>query len=349
MAPGSAPRVPYITLEEHWLSPVSAAEGEGMLNRRGFPQAKIDDLKDVSPDGGRLAEMDKHNISVQVVSHVAAPKEEGNPSVAECRQSNDELAKKISGEAMSKRFKGFARLPMEDAEASAAELRRCVKELGFVGSLVDNTLDVPSTRTKSVFFDHRSYDAVWQACCDLDVPFYLHPTYPPEGPETSQYRFEPSEGGSFPQAAGMALSAFGFGWHVDTALHFLRLVVAGVFDRFPTLKFVLGHQGESMPFFLERTVRSVSMTVPDLKRGLIQVWNENVWITTSGFWGKAAVAASLQVTSSDRIMFSVDFPFSTNEQGVKWMQWLWESGIVTEEQWHDIAYRNSAKLLRLSA
>ena len=322
---------------------------EDDIARQTIPVQKVDQLTDISVDGPRLIDMNAHGISLQVVSHApmaidleSDPNAQATP-VEECHQSNNELAEKISTKDMASRFRGFARLPMHEPEAAARELRRCVTELGFVGSLVDNTLSSPSPVTKSVFYDEPAYDVFWQTCCDLDVPFYLHPCYPPTGPATSQYRFDaPSEG--FGKFTSTALATFGFGWHIDTSVHLLRLFATGIFDRFPRLKFVIGHFGESLPFFLERSAHVLRLTQPNLKRDLMQVWRENVWIASSGFWGEAPVAAALRVTSPERILFSVDWPFSSNEQGTKYMEWLWGSGLVTPDQWEGIAFRNSLKL-----
>ncbi|KXH25225.1 2-Hydroxy-4-oxobutane-1 [Colletotrichum simmondsii] len=195
------------------------------------------------------------------------------------------------------------------------------------------------------FFDTPDFYPLWETAQELDVPFYLHPTFPAE--EESNVNFQ----GPYDPEMAKALGSWGWGWHSRTGLHFLRLFAAGVFDKFPKLKIILGHMGEMLPFMLDRIIgMSARWPAPsgrERKRGLRQVWDENVWITTSGMFSLAPMACLLQETKVERIMFSVDYPFAGNGAGKEFMNKLKESGLVSEDEWEGIAWRNAKGLLRL--
>jgi predicted TIM-barrel fold metal-dependent hydrolase len=210
-----------------------------------------------------------------------------------------------------------------------------VAQLGFVGALIDNHAD-------GKHFDSAEYDVLWAKACDLDVPIYLHPTWP-------SARMAEAFVGEYPMPVTASLGAAGWGWHSDVGLHVLKLFAAGVFDRFPKLKIIIGHMGEMLPFMLERcsdmSTRWGGWGPRD--RPLRQVWDENIWITTSGTWSLAPLKCILENTKIERIMYSVDYPFESNEKGREWFGQLEESGMLTHEQLDMIAYRNAEQLLKV--
>ena len=319
---------PLISLEEHYFSRVvldsfenSMKEG---LNR--WPGA-YDRLLDVGKL--RLDSMDQGKISLQVVSHCAS--ERPPPDI--CSAGNDDLAAKIKESKADKRFAGFAILPMGYPEAAAAELERTVKKLGFVGALVDN-------KYGDQFYDGDEYDVLWKKAEELDVPIYLHPSWPTEE------LFRRSYAGNYPTDIGLMMGGAIWGWHTETGLHVLRLFAAGVFDRFPKLKLILGHFGEMLPYMLERVKEFEEVRFP-CKRRFVEVWDENIWITTSGCWSINPMHCILANTKVEHILYSVDYPFTTNDQGLKWITDLEKSGIVTNEQLEMIAYKNAEQLLKI--
>ena len=236
------------------------------------------------------------------------------------------------------RFAALAVLPVSDAAECARELERCVSQLGFAGALIDNHAD-------GRHFDSAAYDLLWAKASELDVPIYLHPTWP------SACMAEAFKG-EYPDSVGVSLGAAGWGWHGDVGLHVLKLFAAGVFDRFPTLKIIIGHMGEMLPFMLERcydmSTRFAGGWGPR-QRPLRQVWDENMWITTSGAWSLAPIKCILENTRVERIMYSVDYPFESNEKGLEWFERLEASGMLTGEQLEMIAYRNAEQLLKVQA
>lgn len=223
---------------------------------------------------------------------------------------------------------------MSDAPDAALELQRCVKELGFVGTLIENN-------THGQHYDDESFWPVFAKAEELDVPVYIHPAFP-EGDLADHYK------GNYGPKETFALGAFAWGWHADTGLHFLKLYAAGLFDRFPRLQLIVGHMGEMLPFQLARLLRQDSRgLLGEHTRRLQQVWDENLWITTSGMFDLASISCLLRAAKIERILFSVDFPFSSNTDGAAFVKTLEESGLVTREQLELIGHRNARALLRI--
>lgn len=276
--------------------------------------------------------MDKGKVSLQIISHCAAE----NPSVDAYRSGNDQLANDINKtKETKKRFAAFAVLPMNDPTAAAMELERTVKELGFLETLIDQ-------KAGSKFYDSEEYFAFWEKAQDLDVPIYLHPSWP------SRELFQQSYVGNYPSRSMTVLGGAMWGWHSEVGLHVLRLHAAGVFDQFPKLKIILGHFGEMMPYMLQR-IKDQESIMGIQSRPFEQVWDENIWITTSACWSLDPMRCMLGNTKVERIMYSIDYPFTLNEHGLKFMDDLESSGLVTNEELEMIAYKNAEALLNIKA
>ena len=146
----------------------------------------------------------------------------------DCRRGNDELAQACKEN--DKRFAGLAMLSMLEPDAAAMELERAVKELGFLGALINNHED-------GTFYDDQKYWVVFDKAVELDVPIYIHPSFP------SQAMAEHYKGNYSDQVAFM-MSIASWGWHAEVGHHILRLFAAGLFDKYPSLKLIIGHDGE---------------------------------------------------------------------------------------------------------
>ncbi len=317
---------PLITLEEHFFSAAvgSALDDKYVEQFKAIPglEDQLKDLVDL-----RLSYMEKGKVSLQVISH--GP---GTLTPQQCHAANNQLATAV--QKNKTRFAGFAVLPMSDPEAAASELERTITQHGFVGALID-------CHVNGRYYDGPEYELFWRKAEKLDVPIYIHPTWPAED-------MAPRYTGNFTGGASRSLSASGWGWHNEVALHTLRLFASGIFDKCPKLKVIIGHFGEMIPFMLDR-ITKLSVRWGDQQRKWKTVWDENIWITTSGVWSLDPMRCILGNTRIEHILYSVDYPFEKNENGLKWMEELEESGLVTKEQLEMIAYKNSENLLRVKA
>jgi len=270
--------------------------------------------------------MDAGSVSLQIISHGPL-----DASSDLCREANDELATATSRH--STRLAGFAMLCMSEPEAAAKELRRCVTEHKFVGALINNHLN-------GTFYDDEKFWPVFAAAEKLDVPIYIHPTFASDD-DANKYA------GNFSSKAAFVMSSSAWGWHSETGLHVLRLWAAGLFDRFPKLKIVIGHMGEMLPFQLDRIAVQTKGWSDHIERDLMTVWRENFWITTSGMFTFPPLKCLVDMIGWEKVLYSVDYPFSTNERGLEFVKALESSGIASTEQLAGFCHGNAEKLFQI--
>ncbi|KAJ5798927.1 metal-dependent hydrolase [Penicillium pulvis] len=153
--------------------------------------------------------------------------------------------------------------------------------------------------------------------------------------------------GNYDDRIGFVLGGGGWGWHSETALSLLKLFASGFFDHFPKSKIVVGHMGEMIPFQLERVI-TISETW-GLKGGFREVWTQNIWVSTSGMFAIAPLACLLQTTDISHVLYSVDYPFSSNEKGLEFFEKVRSSGLLSDDDLEKFAYRNAEGLLGVKA
>ena len=328
---------PTITLEEHFLSGAVVDYYQARSKPDPYEETVLiracrDELVEVGDI--RVRSMEQNQVSLQIISH--APNSLAL-DMETCTGVNNELVQAVSGRPS--RFAGFATLPMADPQAASKELQRCIRDLKFLGALIDNTCN-------GRFYDDPFFWPVFEMAQELDVPIYLHPSY---NEQTKPLLHD----GNYPEPIAQTLSMYAWGWHSENALHILRLFAAGVFDKFPRLKIIIGHMGEMIPFQIDRIIRVTSKQWPKvgvtLERPFRQVWDENIWITTSGMFTVAPMATIVRQCKLDRVLYSVDYPFTRNEWGLQFLKDLQAEGLVTCEELEGIAYKNAEKLLGVRA
>ncbi len=327
-----------VALEEHFSIPALAQRiGKKAISRRGYRPRNITpgavNPMELLPEIGekRLKSMDDAGITLQVLSH-AGPNADlvpGPDGIAMARETNDYLAAAIKRHP--DRFKGFAMLPLQSPEACGAELKRAVKELGFLGALVNGT-------TEGRFLDHPSYDGLLAAAVELDVPIYIHPHIPPEPVRQAYYS-------GLPDGADRVLETAGWGWHSEVAIHTLRMVIAGTFDKHPKLKIIIGHMGEMLPMMMARVDQVFQHDIGHLKRKVSETIRDQVWITTSGIFDEPPFLAALLTFGIDRIMFSVDYPFAPDTAGRRFLNRI----ALSPADMAKLSHGNADKLLKLKA
>ena len=327
-----------VAIEEHFTVPALVGRIDpAAISRRGFrprkPPVGRPNPMELLPDIGerRLKSMDEAGITMQVLSNTGPGPDlvPGADGVAMAREMNDHLAQAVARHP--DRFAGFAVLPMQSPDACAAELVRAVKELKFLGALINGT-------TEGRFLDHPSYDGILAAAVEHDVPIYIHPHLAPESVRQAYYSdLEPG--------AGRVLEAAGWGWHSETAIHLLRMVLAGVLDRHPKLKIIIGHMGEMLPVMLDRIDAVFQLDIDHLKRPISRAIYDQVWITTSGIFSQPPFIAALQTFGIDRIMFSVDYPYAPNMKGRAFLN----GAALSPADMAKLTHGNADALLKLNA
>jgi len=314
-----------ITLEEHF----ALAETIGASSASGLtPEARLQIL---DMGTGRIAEMDRGGVEICILSLVA-PGIQGisDPvqAIAIARKANDYLAEHVSKNP--KRLKGFAALPLQDPQAAAEELTRCVKELGFCGALVHGFSQIGQPDS-AVYYDLPQYRPFWATVQQLDVPFYLHPRTPLASRQQSY------EGHSW-------ITGSPWGFAVETSIHALRLMSSGLFDEYPNLKVILGHMGEGLPFGMWRIDNRIARgaITTKAKRPISQYLCQNFYITTSGVFHTPALTNVISEVGVDRVLYSVDYPFEDMGAARDWF----DRAPISEPERLKIARTNAQKLFR---
>jgi predicted TIM-barrel fold metal-dependent hydrolase len=323
-----------ITLEEHFATPAfldgPMRELKENILKAGPRGARIiEQLSDIGE--GRLAEMDAAGIDMQVIS-LNAPGTEQLPdaeALTLARDSNKALAAAVKKHP--KRLAGFAALPTALPDKAADELQRTVEQHGFRGALING-------HVRGRYLDDKYFWPIFERAVKLDVPIYLHPTRPP------QAVIEASYGGFSPQVS-YVFSASGWGWHIETAIHVIRLILGGVFDRFPQLQLVVGHLGEGLPFMLYRLNDQTRLAAArrGLKKTPAQYLTENVVVTCSGNFSAPAFICTVMALGIDNVLFSVDWPYESNAGAVDFLRHL----PLAPRDMEKIAHLNAERVLRL--
>ena len=279
----------------------------------------------------RLPEMDRNGIEWMILS-LNAPAVQAiwdvKRAVAVAREANDHLAAEVAKHP--DRFVGVAALAMQDPEEAAKELRRCVRELGFKGALVNGFSQVGEENT-AVYYDLPQYRPFWAVVEELDVPFYLHPRNP-----------LPSWAPIY-QGHGWLLNA-NWGFAAETAVHALRLIGSGLFDAHPRLEIIIGHLGEGIPANLwrldHRNEWMKKRHAYAAKKWVADYMRANFWLTTSGNFATAALGMCMTEMGVDRVMFSTDYPFEDIAQSVEWF----DNVAISEADRLKIGRTNALKL-----
>jgi predicted TIM-barrel fold metal-dependent hydrolase len=321
-----------ITLEEHFAFP-RFFDGPGQdlkarAQQYGDRAAKLlEQLCDLGEK--RIAEMDAAGIDVQVLSLTSPGTEQLEAADAMSLASE---ANKLLAEAVKKnptRLAGFATLPTALPDKAAEELDRMVREHDFKGAVING-------HHRGRYLDDKFFWPFLECAASLNVPIYLHPTRPPKPVIEAAYS------GFSPMVNEMLASA-GWGWHIETGVHVIRIILGGVFDQYPNLQIVIGHLGEGLPFMLQR-LDVMPMALTKLKRPISAYLRENVHYTFSGFNFTAPFLNLLLEVGVDRIMFSADYPYASMSQARAFLDQLPVSASDKEK----IAYRNAERLLRLA-
>ena len=326
-----------IILEEHWDHPINREIAEEYFKRtklRAFTYGGFHDdrkLKQVTAgiEEYRLKDMDAAGIDIQILSN-------GYPGIQGVRGAEEAVTKsKMINDALTEithkhptRFKGFATLPLQDPGAAADELERAVKELGFVGALING-------HTNGEFLDEDKFRCVWERSIELGVPLYLHAFDPI--PDQSHNLYKGYE----------TLLGPPWSWNIDTATHAMRIIASGLFEELPDAKLILGHMGEFIPYMLARIDEGYMQTggakTWKIPREPSYYYRKNVYITTSGLWNPETLVCAVSALTAEHVLFSVDYPLADLDYGIEQV----ERTPISQEDKEKIYHKNAEKMFNI--
>lgn len=325
-----------VAVEEHIAYPeLMSRLPEAAVIEKGYfsrdqPFGRFSLLDKLSDTEDRVEHLRAVGVTVQVLSYPLAGGDVLPPVEAAqwASEANDILGRRIA--AHPEQYAGFAHLPLTNPAAAAAELDRAVTVLGFKGALVSGV-------TQGRYLDHPSFDPVLAKAEQLGVPIYVHPGPPPKPARDALYAGLPSD-------YGFWMSVAGWGWHADTAVHVLRLLLSGCFARHPGLNIIIGHVGEGLQVMLPRLDEQFHHLagfdgVPSA------ILRKHVWVSTGGFFFLPSFMAALEAFGPDRMLYSVDYPFGSLEGGRTFLETL----PLDSDTLAKLTHRNADQLLGLSA
>jgi uncharacterized protein len=324
--------LPFIGAEETFSTPT-------LLELNSINQEHIAFLEEIGLANlgeRRIGDMDAGGLNVQILSaHTPSVQNvPGERGIDLAYRLNRQLVDGPIAEYPG-RFKAFATLPLQSPEAAADELERSVREDGFLGALTNGHI------TKK-YLDHPDFEPVLARAVALDVPIYLHPGYPAE--EVFNIYYSTTRAEYTEEFQDYVFSGSGYGWHQEVLTQCVRMITYGVFDRFPTLKIIIGHMGEGLPFYYKRIIEDMGEpTANSLQKPIEQYFQDNFWITTSAFPQTELLDLLLKYISVDRVMFATDYPFADIKVQTDWFR-----GVdLPREDKEKIAFRNAEKLFRM--
>ncbi len=323
-----------ITIEEHFISDTISQKCTEVIMAHGTQaqkQARLSASRGSDPlcadvGAGRIAYMDKMGIAAQILSYIDnCPAElPAQFAIPLCREANDEMY--AATLAHSGRLYAFATLPLDNPQAAAQELERTVRKLNFKGALISG-----------FYGNHRLddgyYDPIWEKATQLDVPIYLHPDYPEDTVTDYYYR------GNWSHQTAALLSGFGIGWHYEIGMQIVRMIMGGVFDRFPGLKICTGHWGEVVSYYMYR-MDEISRSITGLKKQISDYFKKNVYVNPSGMMYEPQLRFCLDTFGEDHILWGEDYPKRMPEN----IRTMLEKADISETAREKIAHGNAERL-----
>jgi hypothetical protein len=241
----------------------------------------------------RITAMDEAGIDVSVLSHTTPGVQSLDAALAVplARAANDMIAETVR--ARPDRFQGLATLPTGAPVEAARELERAVKHLGMNGAMLFG-------RTGNRNLDHPDFMPILEAAAAMRAPLYIHPQTPPLGVRRAYYQ-------GLGDAIEASFATSGLGWHFESGIQVLRLILSGGFEKLPDLQLILGHWGEVILFYLERI--DLNTQAAHLPRPVSDYFRTNISVTSSGLLSERYLRWAIEVVGVDRIMCATDYPF----------------------------------------
>jgi predicted TIM-barrel fold metal-dependent hydrolase len=307
----------WLSVEPEWKEPANAYSAAQQHIQRAL----------IHSGSERLAAMDAAGVDVQVLS-ITTPGVQsllGENATALAREANDSVAEVVRRNPS--RFQGFATLPTSEPQAAARELDRAVRDLGLHGAMIFG-------RTRDRNCDDPMFYPIYETASALKAPLYMHPQSPRQEVRDIYYS-------GFGERMDLAFSGWGIGWHYETGIQIVRLILAGVFDRFPDLRIITGHWGEVVLFYLDRLDMLNAAT--GMPKKISEYFKEHVYVTPSGIFSDRYLQWSKDVLGAEHILMSTDYPYLPTPPGAA-RDFLNKANLSDAER-EQIGFRNWERLI----
>ena len=280
-------------------------------------------------DEARIADMDANGVDMEILSLTAPGVQmfDADTACGLAELANDRLAEAIARHPT--RYAGLASFAPHAPKRAAKEMERAVETLKLNGFIVNS-------HTNNEYLDNPKYWPVLEAAEALDRCIYIHPR-------------AASDGFSAPlRDYGMDSACWGYGMEVGT--HLVRLLLSGVFDRFPKLKICVGHMGEAVHFWLWRIAFMNERAqndgrAPKLKLKLHEYYGRNIVITTSGVEDPLALDYSIKKIGVDNVLWAIDYPYQPTPPAVAFM----DAAPLSDDDRAKIYAKNAERVFHIPA
>ncbi len=292
----------------------------GMQTEGGRLTQRLLDL-----DDERLRIMDAAGVSMHLLAMTSTGVQQfgAEKGAALAEIGNDRLAQAIKDHPG--RYAGLATVAPQDPARAVQEMERAITKLKLSGVMINS-------HTNGEYLDETKYWPILEAAAGLEVPIYIHPRAPAPSMAAAYRKYQ--------------LEHAIWGYAVEVGLHAVRLILSGVFDKYPKLRIVIGHMGENIPYALYRLdymAKHYPFDRPQLQRRPSDYFRENFAITTSGVNWLPALKLCLEVLGPDNVMWAVDYPYQETFEAVKWLDDADLPADVKDKLFH----RNAERIFRL--
>ena len=276
-------------------------------------------------DAGRLAVMDENDVDMHLLSLTAPGVQmfDADLGTELATLANDRIAEAVRRHPT--RFAGLATFAPQDPKRAVKEMDRAINTLKLNGFIINS-------HTNNEYLDEPKFWPILEAAEAMNAAIYIHPRAPSDGMAAPfrDYRME--------------TAVWGYGMEVGT--HAVRLMLGGVFDRFPNLKIVLGHMGEAVPFWLWRLdfMGDPSWKLRPNKLKPSEYFKRNFAITTSGVEDHLALGYCIDRIGVDNVMWAIDYPYQPTTPAVAFI----DSAPIADADKQKIAHGNAERIFHIN-
>lgn len=278
-------------------------------------------------EGERLRDMDANAVDIQLLSLTAPGVQmfDADTATELATLANDRLAEVIKRHPG--RFAGLASFAPQSPKRAAKEMERAIKALKLNGFMINS-------HTNSEYLDDPKFWPILEAAEALDACLYIHPRAASDGLAAPFRQY------------GLDSAQWGYG--METSTHAVRMIVSGLFDRFPKLKICLGHMGEAVHFwawrldYMNKNAQNRG-SAPKMRLTPSEYFKRNFVITTSGVESHLALDFSIKALGADNVLWAIDYPYQPSAPAVAFM----DSAPISDADKQKIYHGNAERVFHI--